>query len=100
MKFVKEIGIERSYFYRIFKMYTGKSLEEYLISFRIQQSKIMLCDSDMPIDEIAVIVGYENYVSFYKAFKKLVGKSPSDYRSQRKKEKKLEHKNKLFLEKR
>lgn len=100
MKFVKEIGIERSYFYRIFKMHTGKSLEKYLISIRIQQSKIMLCDSDMPIDEIADIVGYDNYVSFYKAFKKLVGKSPSDYRSQRNKERKLEYKNKLFQEKR
>ncbi len=100
MKFVKTIGIERSYFYRIFKMHTGMSLEKYLISYRIQQSKIMLCDSNIPIEEIADIVGYENYVAFYKAFKKHVGKSPSDYRNQRQKEKLLESTNNLFQEKR
>lgn len=98
MEFVKKIGIERSYFYRIFKMHTGKSLEKYLISFRIQQAKIMLCDSDMPIDEIANIVGYDNYVAFYKSFKKLVGKAPSDYRTQLHKEKMLENENNLFQE--
>lgn len=98
MEFVKQIGIERSYFYRIFKMHTGKSLEKYLISFRIQQAKIMLCDSDMPIDETASIVGYDNYIAFYKSFKKLVGKSPSDYRNQRHKEKMLENENNLFQE--
>ncbi len=97
-KFVKNIGLERSYFYRIFKMYTGKSLEKYLISYRIQQAKILLCDSAMSIDSIAFMVGYENYVAFYKSFKNVVGKSPSDYRNQCNKEASLENKNKLFQE--
>lgn len=100
IKFVKKIGLERSYFYRIFKMYTGKSLEKYLISFRIQQAKIILCDSDMPIENVARIVGYDNYLAFYKAFKKLVGKSPSDFRNMRRVEKNLENDNWLFQEKR
>ena len=43
-------------------------------------SKQMLDDTRMRVEEIAYAVGYENYVSFYNAFKRLEGITPSEYR--------------------
>ena len=38
---------------------------------KVKYSKKLLDDTRMTIDEISIAVGYENYISFYNAFRKM-----------------------------
>lgn len=76
----QHFNINRSYFYRIFKKFTGLSPENYIISLRIQRAKMLIADTDLPLTTISGYVGYENYPPFFSMFKKVVGMSPNEYR--------------------
>lgn len=73
-------NMERSYFYRKFKEITGTSIENYIISFKINQAKKLIVQSNLPLTEIASSVGYSTYPSFYKAFKKIEKTSPQEFK--------------------
>lgn len=78
------IGYEQSYFSKIFKAKTGMNLKQYLIHYRIEKSKELLTHSDIPINQIASLVGYQDYFVFEKQFKKITLLSPSVYRGKNK----------------
>tara|TARA_R110002126_G_scaffold289995_1_gene446102 strand:+ start:8744 stop:10009 length:1266 start_codon:yes stop_codon:yes gene_type:complete len=73
---------ERS-FLRRFRRATGQSPVEYLQTLRIEEAKQMLEATDMPIDDIALEVGYAEGSSFRRLFRKQVGMTASAYRRQR-----------------
>lgn len=77
----KFIGLERSYFYRIFKQETGVSPEEYLIKCRIKRAKELL-HKNVNFKDIAQSVGIGDVYYFSKVFKKHEGITPSEYREQ------------------
>lgn len=74
------IGIERTYFYRLFQKNMHISPQDYLIKIRIEKAKLLLCNTSKSIKDIAISVGYENYGSFIKIFKEKEGISPTSYR--------------------
>ena len=74
------VGVERTYFYRIFKEYTEMSPKEYLSNLRLEKAKMLLCNTDLIIKEIALSVGFSNYLTFEIAFKEKNGLSPTEYR--------------------
>ena len=76
----KIIGLERTHFYRIFKDVMKISPKYYLINLRLEKAKVLLCNTTMSISEVAYSVGYDNYMSFEKIFKDIVGVTPSIYR--------------------
>ncbi len=75
------IGIDRSYLANVFKQMTGASPQEYLQSYRMEQAKEMLKNSERKISEIAYEIGYSDPLSFSKMFKKYEKMSPMEYRS-------------------
>ncbi len=76
----KRYNIDRSYFYRLFKKFTGLSPEKYIISLRMQRAKLLISATDLPLTTISTYVGYENYPPFFSMFKKIIGVSPNEYR--------------------
>ena len=76
----KVIGVERTYFYRIFKEATKMGPKEYLSSLRIEKAKMLLCNTNMNIKEVALQVGFSNYLSFVRTFSEKNGMSPTLYR--------------------
>ena len=62
------------------KEHLGVNFSDYIASLRIQRAKELLRDESLSIQEIAEIVGYNDYFYFTKVFKKLEGISPSKYR--------------------
>ena len=67
------------YINRVFKRYMGVSVHQYLISVRIGMAKELIRSREYSPSEVAVMVGFDDYPHFSKTFKRLTGKSPSDY---------------------
>lgn len=76
------IGLHRSYLYTLFKQELHRSPQEYLIQFRINKACELMKKEELPIGYIAHSVGYEDPLLFSKVFKKVMGKSPSQYRQE------------------
>lgn len=66
---------------RAFKAYTGKRLFDYLIERRIQAAMIQLRGSDEKVLSIALNCGFNDLAYFNRKFKKIVGYTPSAYRT-------------------
>ena len=79
------IGINRSYLSSIFKRLVGIPPQEYLLNFRMEESARLLSGSELPVKTVASAVGYDNPLTFSKAFKNHFGCSPQNYRKDRRK---------------
>lgn len=69
-----------TYLSAMFKKLTGKTLSEYIIEVRIENSKEYLMDNQMKLFEVAKKVGYNDPIYYAKVFKRLVGCTPLEYR--------------------
>ena len=74
------LNLNRSYFSKIFKTATKKSPQEFLIQYRINKACELLRDSEMPIIQIAHLVGYNSQFHFSRTFKNVMSISPSEWR--------------------
>lgn len=73
-------GYERTYFSDFFHKKTGQSLRNHLLSLRITQACRLLSETQLKIEHIATEVGYSEYRSFSRSFKKMIGVTPMHYR--------------------
>ena len=69
-----------SYISSMFKSKTGIALVDYITEIRIREAKKLLLNSEHRVRDIALEVGYEDYTYFCKVFRKLVGKTPLEFR--------------------
>lgn len=72
--------MSKSYLSRVFKEYTGYTVNEYINVNRIQKARQLLAESDLNITEIAEVLGYESLTYFEKIFRKHTETSPLKYR--------------------
>jgi len=63
-----------------FRELFGNGVYEYLRSERMQEARQLLGESGRSIKEIASLTGYRSVNSFIKAFKKMYGVTPGDFR--------------------
>lgn len=80
------VCINRSYLYTLFMESLGMSPQEFLTLFRITKAAQLLTVTALPIESIAISCGYSDPLVFTKAFRKLKGTSPSNYRKNEMKE--------------
>lgn len=78
------LGLDRSYFSRMFKQYMETSPQEYLMRLRMKKACEFLIEPKLSISNIAYSVGYEPF-TFSRTFKQIIGVSPSEYRENLKK---------------
>ena len=69
-----------SYFSRVFKEKFRMSPVEYITRKRLDRAVALLCDSELSVDEISERAGFSDRRTFYHAFSRYIGGSPSDYR--------------------
>lgn len=77
----EQYHINPKYVSKLFKENTGQKFVDFLIDIRMNEAKRLLLNTNYNIQEIAEQVGYLNAISFSRVFKKVMGSSPSDYRS-------------------
>jgi transcriptional regulator GlxA family with amidase domain len=73
-------GMSRSAFAARFKAQVGEAPLEYLTRWRMYRAGVQLRRGRLSIAEIAAEVGYESEAAFSKAFKRLNGVAPGEYR--------------------
>jgi len=74
------VHLNPQYFMRLFKKETGMSVLEYITDCRLASAKQMLEETNLPITEVALAAGYDNFSYFSKLFRRNEGMSPSEYR--------------------
>ncbi|MFW5829660.1 MAG: helix-turn-helix transcriptional regulator [Planctomycetota bacterium] len=75
------VGLERSYFSRLFRRQTGRTVREVLQEARLHRARELLHHSTCSMTQIAQLSGFDNYFSFYRFFSQATGMSPSAFRS-------------------
>jgi len=76
----RNAGVSVAYLCSLFKSYTGKTVIGYLIERRIQAAIWKLREGDEKIISIALACGFNDLAYFNRAFKRIVGTTPSGYR--------------------
>ncbi|MDI3311782.1 MAG: AraC family transcriptional regulator [Thermoanaerobacterium sp.] len=67
-----------SYF---FKQHTGVTFQQYVTNLKMEKAKHLLTQTELSLEAIAKNLCYSNASSFCRAFKKVVGISPREFRS-------------------
>ncbi|MBE7022300.1 MAG: helix-turn-helix domain-containing protein [Ruminococcaceae bacterium] len=78
----QKIYLNKKQINRIVKKRYNMTFKQKQIRFRIENAKKQLTETNLSVDQIALLVGYTNLTSFYKAFRQIVGVTPKVYRNQ------------------
>jgi AraC family transcriptional regulator len=73
-------GISPRHLHRQFTALTGKTISAYIETYRIEQAKLMLADTLVPMKQVAQQAGFSHGNSFARAFRRATGLSPREYR--------------------
>lgn len=73
-------NVSSSYLSRLFKEEMGIGFNEFLTQVRLEESERLLAETNLPIKEIAAMVGYLDEKYYSKLFKKTTGIKPTEYR--------------------
>ena len=77
------LHIERSYLYRLFKNFTGVSLQEYLLDYRMRRACSLLTETNLSVGDISRSVGYGDALYFSRIFRQKKGMTPTQFRKDR-----------------
>lgn len=78
----RAVNTSTFYFCKTFKKVTGLNFTDYVSRVRIEKAKNLLLNPNLRISEIAFEVGFQSLTHFNRVFRKIVGKSPTQYRAQ------------------
>ena len=74
-------GMTKSYFSKLFEVFTGMSFNDYLNQKRISFAEKLLIYPDLSTTDISMKVGYNSLSTFNRAFRMIKKCSPTEYRS-------------------
>ncbi len=70
-----------NYFCHYFKQEIGKPPIAFINEYRIQKACQLLTESELPVSQIALSVGFDNFSYFIRKFREYKGVTPNQYRS-------------------
>lgn len=73
-------NLSPTYFHKLFKAYTGKTPNDYLLDMRLSKAKEMLTGTTKSVEEIAFSCGFTSQSYFNAFFKKKTGITPLSFR--------------------
>jgi transcriptional regulator GlxA family with amidase domain len=75
------VYLSRAHFIRSFRDTFGETPHRYLQRRRLERAMAMLRDTDKPVTEICLDVGFASLGSFSRTFSEVLGTSPRAYRA-------------------
>ncbi|MCC8152198.1 MAG: AraC family transcriptional regulator, partial [Lachnospiraceae bacterium] len=76
----KRFHYSSEYTSRLIKSTTGMTFTQILQKVRIEHAQILLQDTNLPVIQVGIQVGYDTPENFIRTFKKLVHMTPTEYR--------------------
>jgi len=76
----EELNASQTAIKNAFKSVYGESIREHLKSIRLQEAQRLLQDTDLPVSEVAEMVGYSNPGHFSVAFRERYALTPGNYK--------------------
>jgi AraC-type DNA-binding domain-containing proteins len=70
----------KNYFNQLILEQTGLTYSQYLQKLRMEKAACLLLQTDLPVDAIAIKMGYSNRSHFYKLFEAYYHSTPKKYR--------------------
>jgi AraC-like DNA-binding protein len=80
-KVAKAVNTNASYLSENFKRVTGINFVDYVAHARFGEACRLLHDGDLRISDIAFAAGFQSLSQFNRVFKRLGGKSPTQFRA-------------------
>ena len=74
------VGYHDYHLNRLFLAATGLTLHEYLTQVRLTHAQALVCNTELPLQNIAEQTGFGSYPHFSCSFKSLYGLPPAQYR--------------------
>lgn len=74
------VGISKNHANNLFKQRTGKTIMNYVITYRLEKAIKLIKDSDLAIKDVCYEVGFDNSHYFSRIMKQYTGKTPKEYR--------------------
>ena len=79
-RLAERFHFSEGYLSRRIRQETGQPFNVLLREMRIGQAAVMLCNSNVPIEEICCAVGYGDVSRFYRNFRERYGMTPAQFR--------------------
>ncbi|WP_164545772.1 response regulator transcription factor [Paenibacillus albus] len=76
-----EFYMNRNYISQLFIKHVSQSFTDYLAELRVRHACELLRGSNLPVHRVGERAGYPDAYYFSKIFKKMIGKTPREYRS-------------------
>ncbi len=80
-KYAEDRNIKYSWFRAKFSEIMKVSPKQYHLDIKMEKAKRLLSETDLPVKEVALKLGYDNQNNFSNMFKKRIGTFPSEYRT-------------------
>ena len=80
-RIAKAVNVHPNYLSEKFKQITGINFVEYVARTRFEKACRLLRDDDVKVSDIAFAAGFQSLSQFNRVFKKLCGKSPTQFRA-------------------
>lgn len=82
--FIKDLArllnLNEQYFCRFFKKAVGQSPISYLNSYRIRRATDLLTETELPVTDVCLECGFNNFGNFLREFRSQTGTTPLQYR--------------------
>jgi two-component system response regulator YesN len=75
-----KVGLSAAYFSALFKRETGTGFAKYLTNIRVNEAKVLLRETSLPVAEICRRVGYYDLKHFTHTFEKIAEVKPAVFR--------------------
>jgi AraC-like DNA-binding protein len=80
-KLSASMHLSASYVSNLFRNYTGNTITEYMMRRRLDEARVLLTTTSMPIDEVGKRSGFPNRAYFSRCFKQRCRVTPQQYRT-------------------
>jgi len=78
----QQAGFSAYHFSYLFRQTTGRTLHQFVLDRRIEQAQHLLSETNLPLSQVALTVGFQTQSHFTQVFKNHLGVTPRQYRQQ------------------
>ncbi len=76
----QQVGFSPYHFARLFRQTTGVSPHQFVLGERLEAAARLLKETDLPLTQVTLMVGFQQQSHFTQAFKRRFGSTPLAYR--------------------